>query len=34
MKISINGKLYFEIRKGMNGLKQVSIIAHERLTKN
>ena len=33
-KIAVNGKVYFEIQKGMPGLKQAGIIAHERLAKH
>ena len=31
---SVNGKVYFEIRKGMPGLKQAGVIAHDRLAKH
>ena len=30
-KLAVNGKAYFEVRKGMPGLKQSGVIANERL---
>ena len=33
LKIACNGRVYFEIDKGMPGLKQAGIIAHNRLSK-
>ena len=31
-RLAVNGKVHFEIQKGMPGLKQAGIIAHERLS--
>lgn len=32
LKIEVNDKLYFEVRRGMLGLKQAGITDHERLS--